>query len=62
MEIFKNKVFTTLEKQPDDKRIKDWRDEILSRADILNEAINVESAIRIILEGIYEKYLTVLFY
>ena len=43
-------------------RVIDWKDEISCNKEIFNDSMNVEQAIKMVIEGRYEQYLTVLLF
>jgi|LauGreDrversion4_2_1035121.scaffolds.fasta_scaffold27190_5 hypothetical protein len=43
-------------------RVIDWKDEISCNKEIFKDSMNVEQAIKMVIEGRYEQYLTVLLF
>jgi hypothetical protein len=55
--LFKNKIYKSIEKE---LRVVDWRELICCTGDIFHHSINVEMALKFVIETNIEKYLTIL--
>ena len=55
--LFKNKIYKSIEKE---MRVVDWRELICCTGDIFYHSINVEMALKFVIETNIEKYLTIL--
>jgi hypothetical protein len=55
--LFKNKIYKSIEKE---MRVVDWRELICCTGDIFYHSINVEMALKFVIETNIEKYFTIL--
>ena len=55
--LFKKKIYKSIEKE---LRVVDWREMICCTGDIFHHSINVEMALKFVIETNIEKYLTIL--